>query len=180
MNISNAILSFFGWKAIHTVEDVPKSIICVAPHTSNYDFVLGKLYYWSINKKAGFLMKKSWFFFPFGYIFSSMGGIPIDRSKSSSVTQQMIDKLNNSENLHLAITPEGTRKPRSEWKRGFYYIAVGAKVPIQLAFMDFKKKEIGITEIFYPTGDEEKDLQHIYNFYKNVNAKKPENFILPT
>lgn len=180
MSFSAFILKLWGWKAVYTVDEPKKSILCVAPHTSNFDFIIGKLYYWSLNKKSGFLMKKSWFFFPMGYILRAMGGVPIDRSKRKSVTQQMIEEFNNRETFHLAITPEGTRKANSKWKKGFYYIAVGAGVPIQLAYIDFDKKEMGITEVFYPTGDEKADLAHIYNFYKDVKGKKPKNFRIPT
>ncbi len=179
MNLSKSILKLFGWSVRYTVEEPQKSIICVAPHTSNWDFILGKLAYWSERKEAGFLMKKSWFFFPAGYLFKAMQGVPIDRSKRMSVTDQMVKIFNKRERFHLAITPEGTRKAVPEWKTGFYRIAVGAGVPIQLAYLDFGKKEIGITEVFYPTGDEKADMSHIYNFYRNVTAKKPEQFIIP-
>ena len=93
MNLSRWILKLAGWKSVYQVEEPAKSVICVAPHTSNWDFIIGKLYYWSLNKKAGFLMKKSWFFFPMGYLFRAMGGVPIDRSKRTSVTQQRLRNL---------------------------------------------------------------------------------------
>lgn len=179
MNLSALILKLFGWKSVYRVEEPMKSVICVAPHTSNWDFIIGKLYYWSLNKKAGFLMKKSWFFFPMGYLFRAMGGVPIDRSKRMSVIQQMIEEFNKRPVFHLAITPEGTRKPNPNWKKGFYYIARGAGVPIQLAYIDFRKKEMGIAEVFTPGENEQEDFEHIYNFYRGVTALKPENFIIP-
>lgn len=179
MNLSAWILKMFGWKTIYSVEEPDKSVICVAPHTSNWDFIVGKLSYWAVNKDTGFLMKDSWFFFPLGNLLKAMGGVPINRSKRTSVTQQMIDEFKKRDKFHLAVTPEGTRKPNRAWKKGFYYIACGAGVPIQLAYFDFKKKEMGITELFYPTGNEKEDLAHIYDFYKDVTAKKPENFIIP-
>lgn len=179
MNFSAWILKIFGWKTIYRIEEPIKSVICVAPHTSNWDFVVGKLGYSALKRKTCFLMKKSWFVFPLGYFFSAMGGIPIDRSRRMSVTQQMVEEFEQRENFHLAITPEGTRKPNKEWKKGFYYIAKGAGVPIELAYLDFENKEMGITEVFYPTQDEEADLKHIYNFYRRVKGKKPQNFIIP-
>ena len=179
MNISRSLLKLFGWKVRYEVEEPQKSIICVAPHTSNWDFILGKLAYWSEKKEAGFLMKKSWFFFPMGYLLKAMQGVPINRSKRMSVTDQMIQLFKKRERFHLAITPEGTRSPVSKWKTGFYRIAKGAGVPIQLAYLDFAKKEVGITEVFYPTGDQEADMKHIYDYYRNVTAKYPEKFLLP-
>ncbi|MGC3978552.1 MAG: lysophospholipid acyltransferase family protein [Paludibacteraceae bacterium] len=178
--ISQFILKLAGWKSTVTTEEPVKSILCVAPHTSNWDFIIGKLFYWSVGRKAGFLMKKSWFFFPLGSLMRTMGGIPVDRTKNNSVVQQMIEEFGKREKMHLAITPEGTRKLAKRWKLGFYHIAVGAKVPIQLAYIDFQKKEMGIKEVFYPTGDEKADLKHIYEFYKqNAKPRFPERFTIP-
>ncbi|MFA5045725.1 MAG: lysophospholipid acyltransferase family protein [Paludibacter sp.] len=176
---SQWILKISGWKAIIKVEEPAKSVICIAPHTSNWDFLIGKLYYWSVNRKSSFLMKKSWFFFPLGSLLRSMGGVPIDRSKRTSVTDQMAEEFNKRENFHLAITPEGTRSLVNKWKMGFYYIAVKAGVPIELAYFDYAKKEMGITTVFYPTGDENADLEKIQNFYQNVTACHPELFYNP-
>lgn len=177
---SQLILKLAGWKGVVSTDEPIKSVICVAPHTSNWDFIIGKLFYWSLGRKTAFLMKKSWFFFPMGYLFRAMNGIPIDRSKKNSVVEQMIDEFQVREKMHLAITPEGTRKLRKEWKLGFYHIAVGAKVPIQLAYINFQKKEMGIKEVFYPTGDDKADLKHIYDFYrKNAGPKFPERFAIP-
>ena len=131
------------------------------------------------GRKTGFLMKKEWFFFPIGGLMRSMGGVPVDRSKRTSVTQQMINEFNSREKFHLAVTPEGTRSLMKRWKLGFYHIAVGAKVPIQLAIIDFKNKEMGIKEVFYPSGNEKEDLKYIYDFYRNANPKHPEKFAVP-
>ncbi len=173
---SRLILKLAGWKAIVTVDEPKKSVICVAPHTSNWDFLVGKFGYWALNRDASFLMKKSWFFFPMNLLFKAMGGVPIDRSKKNSVTQQMVDLFNSRDTFHLAITPEGTRSLVDKWKMGFYHIAQGAGVPIQLAYLDYKKKEVGITETFYPTGNEEEDLIKIQAFFKYVTPRFPEKF----
>ena len=173
------MLKTIGWKFITTVPEPPKSVICVAPHTSNWDFILGKLYYWAEGRDASFLMKKSWFFFPVGNVLRGMGGVPVDRSRKSSVTQQVVDMFNSKEQFHIAITPEGTRKKVKKWKMGFYHIAIRANVPIQLAYIDYRKKEFGITSIFYPTGDEKTDLAEIQKFFIGVTARFPKQFYLP-
>ena len=178
LKFSRWVFKVMGWKAVVTIEEPLKSVICVAPHTSNWDFIIGKLYYWSLGRKSNFLMKKSWFFFPVGILLRSMGGIAVDRSKRTSVTEQMAEEFNKHESFHLAITPEGTRKLISKWKMGFYHIAVQAKVPIQLAYIDYEKKEMGISGILYPSDDEEADLVIIQAFYKSVNPKHPEKFFI--
>jgi len=176
--LSKWILKIAGWKAFVTVAEPQKSIICVAPHTSNWDFLIGKLSYLALGREASFLIKKSWFFFPMGYLFRAMGGVPVDRSKRTSVTQQMAEEFGKRESFHLAITPEGTRGLVSKWKMGFYHIALKANVPIQLAYIDYVKKELGIKEVFYPTGDEKADLEKIQAYYKDVHARFPEKFNL--
>ncbi|HRZ97333.1 MAG TPA: lysophospholipid acyltransferase family protein [Paludibacter sp.] len=175
---SQWILKSMGWQAIVSVEEPIKSVICVAPHTSNWDFFIGKFTYWALGRQSSFLMKKSWFFFPLGNFLRSMGGVPIDRSKRMSVTQQMVEEFNKRDSFHLAITPEGTRSLVSKWKMGFYYIAIEAKVPIQLAYIDFKKKEMGIKAILNPTGDEEADMAIIRAYYQGVTARFPEKFFV--
>jgi 1-acyl-sn-glycerol-3-phosphate acyltransferase len=172
------IMNVTGWKAYTTVAEPPKSVICVAPHTSNWDFPIGELSYLALGRKASFLIKKSWFFFPLNYFFKALGGVPVDRSKRTSVTQQMAEEFEKREHFHLAITPEGTRSLSDKWKMGFYHIAVLANVPIQLAYIDYGKKELAIKEIFYPTGDEVADLLKIQDYYKDVQAKFPEKFSL--
>lgn len=178
MNISKFLLKLFGWKTRLTVPNHPKAIICVAPHTSNWDFVIGKLAYTSTGRRSGFLMKESWFFFPLGCIFRAMGGVAVPRKKGSELTDSIATKFHESEKMVLAITPEGTRKQNPKWRKGFLYIAVKANIPIQLAYIDYKEKEIGIVTEFKPTGDIEADLHIIKEYYKNFNAKYPEKFCI--
>lgn len=168
----------FGWKTITTVPEPPKSVICVAPHTSNWDYIIGQLYYWSEGRKSSFLIKKSFFFFPLGIIFRKLGGIPVDRKNPSNVAKQVVEEFNRRETFHVAITPEGTRKLVKRWKMGFYQIAINAHVPIQLAYFDYAKKEVGITKIIYPSGKQAEDLEEIQFFFKGVTARHPENFYL--
>ncbi|GBU07024.1 acyltransferase [Bacteroidales bacterium] len=165
-----------GWKTILSVDIPQKSVVCVAPHTSNWDFLYAKLYYSAIGGKPHFLMKKELFFFPMGYLIKAMGGIPVDRKNKKSLTAQMIEMFNSKKNFHLAVAPEGTRKKTSNWRTGFYYIAIGAKVPISLAHIDFRKKELGVSENFYPTGNEISDMDYIKKKYKDFIGKIPGNF----
>lgn len=178
MGLSRLILKLAGWDVQVTVPDYSKSIICVAPHTSNWDFFIGKLAIASVNRKAGFLMKKAWFFFPLGYIFRAMGGIPVSRGNSSneSSVDKLVQLFANREKISLAITPEGTRSRTSQWRTGFLNIARIANVPILIAVIDYKNKIARINDVFYPTGDIDNDMLKIKNFYKNAIGKYPEKF----
>lgn len=176
-NFSAWLLRLAGWKLGPVDSGIPKCVVCVAPHTSNWDFILGKLFYNALGRQAGFLIKKEWFFFPFNLIFNAMGGVPVDRKHRTSVVEQMAEQFRKREKFQLAVTPEGTRKPAREWKKGFYYIALRAKVPIMMAYFDYAKKEVGIKGVFYPTGNDVEDIKAIRAHYKGVQGKHPENFI---
>jgi len=167
-----------GWKEEVTEPFRDKCVICVAPHTSNWDLFIGKLYWCAIGRKACFMMKKDWFFFPLGSIFRAMGGIPVDRGRKTSLVEQMTTRFHQQQDFNLCITPEGTRKPNPDWKKGFYYIALRAEVPIELIAIDYQKKIISYTRCFTPTGDYDKDIAVIKNHFKDFKGKHPENFAI--
>ena len=165
-----------GWSKNVTVPHPDKFIICLAPHTSNWDFIIGQLYTQAEGLKTNFLMKKEWFAFPLGIFFRAMGGVPIDRSRNTSMTELMAAEFARRKHFRLAITPEGTRKRVDEWKRGFYYIALKASVPIQLGYIDYGRKEVGIMETFRPTGDAEADIRYIRSRYEGMAGNHRERF----
>lgn len=177
MNLAGIILKVFGWTVDIEVPDYEKALICVAPHTSNWDFVIGKLAYASIGRKAGFLMKEDWFFWPLGPIFRSIGGIAVPRKrKGASLTQAIIGKFRSSGRLVLAITPEGTRSRNANWHTGFLHIAREADVPLLLGAIDFAEKRVVIKTRFLPSGDVEADLAAIKRYYRGFKGKYPEKF----
>ena len=179
--MKRAVCSFIyhkllGWKAKVGVPDFKKCIFCAAPHTTNSDLYIGKLFINAVGRKSGFLMKKEWFFFPLGAIFRSMGGIPVERDKRSSMVDQLIEQVKRSDTFHLAITPEGTRSANPNWKKGFYYIALGAQIPIILVGIDYEKKCITADKYLIPTGDIDKDMRDIKLYFKDFRGKYPEKF----
>ncbi len=179
--MKQAIYSFIykkilGWKAVYTVPRYDKSVICAAPHTSNLDLFIGKLFYGSTGGKTSFMMKKEWFVFPLGLFFRAAGGIPVDRKKKTSLVDQMVKVFNERKKFNLAITPEGTRKRNPHWKKGFYYIALKAQVPIVLIGIDYGTKTISATKSLFPSGDIEKDMNEIKEHFKTFKGRHPENF----
>jgi 1-acyl-sn-glycerol-3-phosphate acyltransferase len=177
MRISKFILSVWGWKIVGNIPIEKKFVAVEAPHTSMWDFVIGRLLFYSLGLKPKFLIKKELFFFPLDLLLSKMGGIPVDRSKKGDTIERMAYAFNNSENLILIVAPEGTRKKVKKWKLGFYYIARGANVPIVPAFVDYKEKIIGVGDSFYPCDNVDDDVLRIKNFVKNAVPKHPEKYI---
>lgn len=177
--ISKYILyNLLGWKKRVTVDHPNKYIICIAPHTSNWDFLIGQLYAKAEGIKANFLMKKEWFFWPLGPIFKAMGGIPVWRSKSCSMTDNLAEQAKKMETFHLSITPEGTRSLNPEWKKGAYYIALKAQIPLLLYGVDYEKREIVCTKSFIPTGDIDNEMRELKLYYKDFKGKHPELFTI--
>lgn len=170
------MLRLFGWKVICTVPDYPKCIICVAPHTSNWDFVLGEFAWWSLGRKAGFLMKEAWFFFPMKYLFRALGGIPVARRRGSSLSDVIIHKFETSDHMQLAITPEGTRSKVTEWRTGFLHIAYEAHLPVVLGAIDAAHKLVHLEETFMPTGDIDADMRAIKDYYRQFEGIRPDKF----
>lgn len=109
-----------------------------------------------------------------------MGGIPVDRSRKTSLVDQMATQFEQRKKFNLAITPEGTRKANPNWKKGFYYIALKAGVPIVLASFDYPSKTITMGKAIFPTGDIEKDMREIKLYFKDARGKNPQNFDLGT
>ena len=178
MNLAKWLLGIAGWKVSVTVPDYPKCIICVAPHTSNWDFILGKLAYAAIGRKAGFLMKETWFFWPLGPIFRAMGGIAVPRKRGAALSDVLINRFKVSERMAIAITPEGTRSRTSRWRTGFLHIAYEADVPIVLGVIDFGHKEILLEQEFKATGDLNADMADIKNYYRDFKGKYPDKFTI--
>ncbi|MCB9017306.1 MAG: 1-acyl-sn-glycerol-3-phosphate acyltransferase [Paludibacteraceae bacterium] len=177
--ICQFILKTIGWKASLKVEIPNKCVFCVAPHTSNYDFLVGKVMFCAIGgKRPSFLIKREWFKFPFNLFFGPIGGIPVDRGRKTSLVEQIVEQYQKRDKFQLAITPEGTRKANPNWKMGFYYIAKKANVPILLTYIDYEKKMAGIDRIFWPTDNETEDIKQIKLYFKNFKGRNPEGFTI--
>lgn len=174
------LFKLMGWKANVTVPMGDKYIIALAPHTSNFDFILGILYSRAIGMQSHFLMKKEWFFWPVGIIMRKLGGIPVYRDKKTSMTDQLAEIARRNQTFHLTITPEGTRSLREEWKKGFYYIALKAQIPILLYGVDYSSKQICCTKSIIPDGDIDKQMKEIKLYFKDFKGKHPEKFSIGT
>jgi 1-acyl-sn-glycerol-3-phosphate acyltransferase len=168
-----------GWKVINAIPpEVKKCVVMMAPHTSNFDFFLGWIGYGTLKINSKYLIKKEAFFFPFAGLLRAMGGIPVNRRSSTNIVHQVGEMFKKEEELIITITPEGTRSLNYNWKRGFYYIAVNAGVPIALGFLDYKEKLGGIGQMLYPTGNYDEDIKIIEAFYSDKHARHPEKFNL--
>ncbi|MEO0006807.1 MAG: hypothetical protein RJA20_1003 [Bacteroidota bacterium] len=177
--ISRFILWVFGWKITgHYPSELSKVVVAVAPHTSTLDFPLGVLVKSAGKLKANYVGKHTLFEGPFGFFFRWLGGIPVDRRSSHNFVGATVDAFNREPHFHLVLAPEGTRKKVDKFKTGFYHIARLAGVPICLCKFDFARKEVFFDPVlFYPTDNEQADLDYIWNYFRGVQGKNPEKGI---
>ncbi len=178
--VFNWIIRLIGWKVVGTWPPVRKCVFMVAPHTSNWDMLIGLVAGFSsgilLHWPYGFMMKDVMFRGPLGPIMRGLGGLAIDRSSSQDAVQQMAGIFAEREDLILAVTPEGTRSRREYWRSGFYYISLAAKVPIVPVAFDYGRKEVGLGDPITLTGDREADSEVFRAFYRDVTPKRPEKF----
>ena len=170
------LFTILRWKVEGNFQKADKKyVLIVAPHTSWVDFPIAVLVNYATDLRANFVGKATLFKPPFGFLFRSVGGAPVDRTKNNNVVDSIIEIFNSRERFILGISPEGTRKKVEEWKSGFYYIAKGAKVPIYTASLDFENKKITISENpFFTTEDKEADFKYLHLSFKGVKGKIPE------
>jgi 1-acyl-sn-glycerol-3-phosphate acyltransferase len=167
-------LRFFGWEVEGGAPNVPKAVVIAYPHTSNWDLPFTLAVSYALDLDVHWLGKKSLFKAPYGWFMRWVGGIAVERSRSTNLVDSIVDTLAPMQEILVIIPPEGTRSQSGRWKSGFYWVAVGSGLPIILGYLDYKRKRGGLGEIFYPSGEIEADFDKIRDFYSNVTGKFPE------
>ena len=170
------LYNVLGWRKLVSEEHPAKYVVCLAPHTSNWDFLLGLCYAKAEGLQCHFLMKQEWFFWPLAGLFKRLGGIPVWRDTHNSLTDNLAEYLKGEKRCALCVTPEGTRSLNPDWKMGFYFIALKAGLPVLLYAVDYRRKLIQCTKTIIPSGDVEADMREIKLYYKDFKGRHPEKF----
>lgn len=173
-SLSKFLAWLFGWTVVGEQPEERKAIGIIAPHTSNWDVALMFIMANCMRLKSNWLAKDSLLKPPFGFLFRALGAIPVDRSSSQNVVDQVADIFANTDQLYLAVAPDGTRKKTDYWRTGFYWMALKAEVPVVLMYIDYAKKEVGFGDKFYVSGDIEADFRRFKEFYDQVTPRHPE------
>jgi len=171
--IGRAALALLDWRVVGRFPNVAKCVIIVAPHTSNWDFVVGIATVFALGLRVHYLGKHTLFRFPLGAFVRATGGIPVDRDAAEGIVPRVVERLRSEERILLAIAPEGTRRRVEQWKSGYYRIAVGAGVPIFPVAFDYPRRSVVFMELFAPTGDHERDEAALRALFRAEMARHP-------
>jgi len=165
--IARVLFRWLDWRFEGKVPgDLQQAVVIGAPHTSNWDLPYMLMAAFALDRKLHWLGKAQIFRFPFGGLMRWMGGIPVDRSRSNNLVEAAVRCFSHERRpLLLLVPPEGTRKEVERWKTGFYYIALGAGVPVVMAYMDHATRTCGASRLFHPTGDIDSDMTAIRAYY---------------
>lgn len=170
------LLSLLGWRLDVHLPDEPKLVVLAAPHTSNWDGVLAILATLAMELRLGLFIKHTAFDGMLGPLLRKVGALPIDRTARGGVIVQTVEAFRTQPQLLIGIAPEGTRQRVEKWKRGFYLIADGARVPLVCAYIDYARKTVGTGPVLMPTGNYARDLETIQAFYRTVTPKRADYF----
>jgi 1-acyl-sn-glycerol-3-phosphate acyltransferase len=173
--LARAILNLAGWRVDTIYPSEKKYVVVGAHHTSNWDLPVALLFSMATGIKFNFIAKDEAFRWPFAGWMRWLGGIPVNRRARTHFVDQIAEEFRARENLIIVITPEGTRKKTEYWKTGFYYIALAAKVPVALGYLDYPHKRVGIGKMITLVGDFEADLAVIREFYADKMGKYPQD-----
>lgn len=176
--LATTFLKIAGWKVkVNPTPEMKHSVMIAAPHTSNWDFFYAIFTFWYMQVDVKFFIKDSYTKGILGGLFKWAGAIGVDRSKKGNkLTDFAIEQLQQNEELVVLIPAEGTRKRVEKWRTGFYHIAMEANVPVSLGYLDYKKKEAGVADVFWLSGDFEKDMTHLQEVYRPIHPKHPEGY----
>jgi 1-acyl-sn-glycerol-3-phosphate acyltransferase len=164
-------MRILGWRLEGGFPDLPKFVIIVAPHTSNWDFPVGVAAKLALRLQVTFLGKNTLFRFPLGVIMRALGGMPVDRSGSHDLVSGITAEFARREKLVIVVAPEGTRKKVERWKTGFYHIARGANVPVVPVALDWGNRAVRIGAPFSTTGDVTRDVAELQAWYAGIRGK---------
>lgn len=175
--LGRAGLGLGGWRVVGDVPPLPKFVAIVAPHTSNWDFVVGIGVMFALDLDVRWFGKDSLFRRPFGALFRALGGLPVCRDAHAGVVESMASRIAAEQQCIVALAPEGTRRPVARWRTGFYRIAELAAVPIVPVAFDWERREVTFGAPLRPTGDMAGDVAALHAWYRPAMARDPRGFV---
>jgi 1-acyl-sn-glycerol-3-phosphate acyltransferase len=175
--LGQSLLWLLGWRTEITLSLPKKYIVVGYPHTSTWDFPLFVLTTWSMGIPMKFIGKKSLFDGPFGWLFTALGGLPVDRTGGQDMVKQVAQLFAEHEELRIGLAPSGTRGHAEYLRSGFYHMAAESNVPLVLGSMDFGRRVGCLMEAVYPSGDVGSDMDKVREIYARIQGRNPERMV---
>ena len=172
---SGLLLRLVGWRCVFVPPPVPRGILVVYPHTSNWDFIIGILFKLATGFQVRWLGKDTLFRRPVRALLVRLGGIPVNRRDPSGFVDRLLAEFAASESLWLAMTPEGTRARTDHWKSGFYRIALAGGLCVGLGYIDYATRSVGVDTYLELSGDTAQDFARIRAAYAGKCGLRPQN-----
>lgn len=172
--LAAGVLAVCRWRVVFARPIPEKAVIIFYPHTSNWDFVIGLLAKWALEFDIHWVGKKSLFRGPLGPVFRRWGGIAVERGARTGAIARLAEEFSAHRRFLLALAPEGTRQYTAHWRSGFYHLALAARVPLALAFIDYRRREVGVAGYLELGGDPASDMAAIAAFYEGRTGRRPE------
>ena len=176
--LARGVMRLCGWRMTGSLPDLPRMVMTAAPHTSNWDFLVGVGAMYAAGFQVSFLGKHTLFRPPLGWVMRWLGGRPVDRASTRGMVAETVAQIQASDRFILALAPEGTRKRVTQWRTGFWRVAKEAGLPIVLGFFDYGTRTVGFGPIIWPN-QLDADLKTIQDFYRTKRARRPELFGTP-
>lgn len=170
--LGRTVFSLLGWRFVGGLPDRPKFLIVGAPHTSNWDFVVGMAALLALGFEASWMGKHTLFWWPFSVFLRWLGGVPVDRTKPHGAVDQTVDAFRARDRFVLGLTPQGTRRRGAPWKMGFYHIARGAEVPVVPVSFDYPSRTLHIGSPLTLGADPDAELARVKAFFRGVRGKR--------
>ena len=174
--LARRLLAAIGWRIEGELPAIPRFVVIVAPHTSNWDFPVALLAMFATDLRLNWLGKHTIFRFPIGILLRWLGGEPVDRAAAHHTVSTAIEHFRTRPQWVMALSPEGTRQRVEQWKRGFHRIAAGAGVPVVPVWIDYQSRQIGIAAPFTAGPDEAADVATLRALFRQEMARRPEGF----
>ncbi len=165
-----------GWTIDNNNWPIPykKYILVVAPHTSNWDFLVGLGARAVLQFNPRYIGKKELFVWPIGWLFRKLGGYPVERKVNTNLVQSLTEIFNKEEEFILTMTPEGTRSYNDQWKTGFYYLAKNVQIPMVPVGFDYKTKRVVVHEPIFAEKPVEDLIYELKTWFSQFEGKNPE------
>jgi 1-acyl-sn-glycerol-3-phosphate acyltransferase len=163
-----SLFRLWDWRLAGNLPDVPKAIVVVAPHTTNWDFPVGILAMFALGLKISWLGKHTLFWWPLRLLMVWLGGVPVRRDSRSGTVAKLVETMRQSDTMLLAVAPEGTRKAVTGWRMGFAHVAVGAGVPVAPIAFDWGHRVVTLGPAFSLTGDLAVDERTLRGWFEST------------